>query len=667
MNVDNEVLINAFKEEMSRSNNNSKWWNDHLSEQIISIFGSNMEKNIRDAIYNSAKAFINSGALASSQYFYSTKDLNERKEIFAMATLKEKINILNQLNKEDKESLINNNEHLEIKDIYEMLTASEALSDEKRELANLLSDEKITELKKRYIDLDKSLKFWLGERYQKIFGQDSEKNIQPQNPKNVSMSALDNNFENDNILAEYRNTANKIMFFNNIANIQDKQELFSKLDSREKSFLLNNKNTSFLKLFYNNSQNKEELLDLMNQNTVRTLYNMSGISDKEFISNHLYKREQGVRKKIDQNLSNIDKETQNINNYHQEIDKSKEKISNLKNDKKETKLNIRNSKVTIKQLEKRKEKLEKKLASVILNRDSRISFISKKRLEKIQRLSSEINLTDIRISNNQERLMNHEQQLKNIETNIEKEKNNIKDNKKNISLATGKAQTYAEQMYKSRVQVKNLSSFHKELVSKKVYNHNKNNMITTINKTKTSTLTEKKDTLKQENLNTSSINKADSNSLGNTNLSSQKSNHISNNSRINQTATDHNQPKNTTINDQTINSSKVSQNQQKLESAFNEMGITYHPEEFVANTQNASYLPPDKITSMSYNQAKMMQLYFEAQYAKKMVEIAKMQQEMAIGSRTKTLSKAGFSNILIVSLSLAIISLVGIIMLLIFK
>ena len=667
MNVDNEVLINDFKEEMSRSNNNSKWWNDHLSEQIISIFGSNMEKNIRDAIYNSAKAFINSGALASSQYFYSTKDLNERKKIFAMATLKEKINILNQLNKEDKESLINNNEHLEIKDIYEMLTASEALSDEKSELANLLSDEKITELKKRHIDLDKSLKFWLGERYQKIFGQDSEKNIQPQNPQNVSMSAIDNNIENDNILAEYRNTANKIMFFNNIANIQKKQELFSKLDSREKSFLLNNKNTSFLKLFYNNSQNKEELLDLMNQNTVRTLYNMSGISDKEFISNHLYKREQEVRKKIDQNLSNINKETQNINNYHQEIDKSKEKISNLKNDKKETKLNIRNHKVTIKQLEKRKERLEKKLASVILNRDSRISFISKKRLEKIQRLSSEINLTDIMISNNQERLMIHEQQLKNIETNIEKEKNNIKDNKKNISLATSKAQTYAEQMYKSRVQVKGLSSFHKELVSKKVYNHNKNNMITTINRAKISTLTEKKDTLKQEILNTSSIDKADSNSLGNTNSSSQKSNHISNDSRINQTAPDHNQPKNTTTNDQTINSSKVSQNQQKLESAFNEMGITYHPEEFVANTQNASYLPPDKITSMSYNQAKMMQLYFEAQYAKKMVEIAKMQQEMAIGGRTKTLSKAGFSNILIVSLSLAIISLVGIIMLLIFK
>lgn len=97
------------------------------------------------------------------------------------------------------------------------------------------------------------------------------------------------------------------------------------------------------------------------------------------------------------------------------------------------------------------------------------------------------------------------------------------------------------------------------------------------------------------------------------------------------------------------------------------MGITYHPEDFVANTQNASYLPPDKITSMSYNQAKMMQLYFEAQYAKKMVEIAKMQQKMAMGGRTKTLSKAGFSNILIVLLSLAIISLVGVIMLLIFK
>ena len=397
----------------------------------------------------------------------------------------------------------------------------------------------------------------------------------------------------------------------------------------------------------------------MNQNTITTLYSISGIDDKEFISNHLYKKEGDAKNRIHQSLNHINKETQNIENYHQAMDKSKEKISNLKNDKKEIKLKIKNSKVTIKQLEKRKEKLEKKLTNTILKKDSRIAFISKKRLEKIKRLSNEMDLTDTRINNNQDRLRNNEQQLKNIETKIKQEKTSIRENKTNLSRATKKVQTYAKQMYNSRVQVKELSSFHKELIGKKTYNHNKNNTIMTVNKSKTDALSNSQkvtnfETSKQANLNHSG-----------TNSNNQTSNY-SNKSPNNQMTSNQVHSKND-ANNPSVKSSKVAQNEKKLENIFNEMGITYHPEEFVSNFQNASYLPPDKITSMTYNQAKMMQLYFEAQYAKKMVEIAKMQQEMTMGGRTKTLSKAGFSNILILLLSLAILSLIGVMMLLIFK
>lgn len=659
MNINNEVLINAFKEEMIRSNNNSKWWNDHLSEQITSLFGSSMESSVKDAIYSSAKAFIDSGTLATSQYFYSTKELSEKKEIFASATLMEKGSIWNQVNKEDKASLINNNEHIGIKEIYEILTMSEFPYEEKKEVANLLADEKIRELKKNYPDLDELLKSWLGEKYNQIFGADNPKKEEQPPLQNTSTNIIDNHIKNNNTQINYQNSTNKIMFFNSIANMKEKQELFNKLDEKEKRFLINDKNLSFLKSFYHNTQNKEELLDLMNQNTITTLYSISGIDDKEFISNHLYKKEGDAKNRINQSLNHINKETQNIENYHQAMDKSKEKISNLKNDKKEIKLKIKNSKVTIKQLEKRKEKLEKKLTNTILKKDSRIAFISKKRLEKIKRLSNEMDLTDTRINNNQDRLRNNEQQLKNIETKIKQEKTSIRENKTNLSLATKKVQTYAKQMYNSRVQVKELSSFHKELIGKKTYNHNKNNTIMTVNKSKTDALSNSQkvtnfETSKQANLNHSG-----------TNSNNQTSNY-SNKSPNNQMTSNQVHSKNV-ANNPSVKSSKVAQNEKKLENIFNEMGITYHPEEFVSNFQNASYLPPDKITSMTYNQAKMMQLYFEAQYAKKMVEIAKMQQEMTMGGRTKTLSKAGFSNILILLLSLAILSLIGVMMLLIFK
>ena len=460
-----------------------------------------------------------------------------------------------------------------------------------------------------------------------------------------------------------------MIFFNSIANMQEKQELFNKLEEKEKRFLLNDKNIAFLKSFYHNTQNKEELLDLMNQNTLQTLYNISGIDDKEFISNHLYQKEQESKEQIQQNLNHIKKETQNIENYHQAMDKSREKISNLKNDKKEIKLKIKNSKVTIKQLEKRKEKLEKKLTNTILKKDSRIAFISKKRLEKIKRLSNEMNLMDTRINNNQDRLRNNEQQLKNIETKIKQEKTSIRENKTNLSLATKKVQTYAKQMYNSRVQVKDLSSFHKELVGKKTYNHNKNNKVMTVNKAKTNALSNRQsptafDTFKQANH--ADINRINTNHRKDSDLNPQTQDHLKNNSPNEQMGS-RPKPQKNVAPDPAMKTSKVAQNEKKLENIFNEMGITYHPEEFVSNFQNASYLPPDKITSMTYNQAKMMQLYFEAQYAKKMVEIAKMQQEMTMGGRTKTLSKAGFSNILILLLSLAILSLIGVMMLLIFK
>ena len=669
MNIDNEVLINAFKEEMIRSNNSSKWWNDHLSEQITSLFGSSMESSVKDAIYSSAKAFIDSGTLATSQYFYSTKELSEKKEIFASATLMEKGSIWNQVNKEDKSSLINNNEHIGIKEIYEILTMSEFPYEAKKEVANLLADEKIRELKKNYPDLDELLKSWLGEKYNQIFGADNPKKEEQPPLQNTSTNIIDNHIKNNNTQINYQNSTNKIMFFNSIANMKEKQELFNKLDEKEKRFLLNDKNTAFLKSFYHNTQNKEELLDLMNQNTLQTLYNISGIDDKEFISNHLYQKEQESKDQIQQNLNHIKKETQNIENYHQAIDKSRERISNLKNDKKEIKLKIKNSKVIIKQLEKRKEKLEKKLTNAILKKESRIAFISKKRLEKIKRLSNEMNLMNGRIRNNQDGLRNIEEQLKNVETKMNQEKNNIQENKNNISKATRKVQDYAQKMYNSRVQIKDLSSFHKELVGKKTYNHNKNNKVMTVNKAKTNALSNRQsttafDTFKQANH--ADINRINPNSRKDSDFNHQTQDHLKENSLNEQMVSRPEQKKNVTP-DPAMKTSKVAQNQKKLESAFNEMGITYHPEEFVSNTQNASYLPPDKITSMTYNQAKMMQLYFEAQYAKKMVEIAKMQQEMAMGGRTKTLSKAGFSDILILLLSLAILSLVGAIMLLIFK
>ena len=82
--------------------------------------------------------------------------------IFASANINEKRNIYNQINKEDRESIINNNENLDLKDIYDILTSREFEYGTKKEIANLLDDKKIMSLKENYVDLAKLLKEWLG-------------------------------------------------------------------------------------------------------------------------------------------------------------------------------------------------------------------------------------------------------------------------------------------------------------------------------------------------------------------------------------------------------------------------------------------------------------------------------------------------------------------------
>ena len=62
---------------------------------------------------------------------------------------------------------------------------------------------------------------------------------------------------------------------------------------------------------------------------------------------------------------------------------------------------------------------------------------------------------------------------------------------------------------------------------------------------------------------------------------------------------------------------------------------------------------------MNHKDARKMKLYSEAQFAKTMSDIVKKQQQQAIKGRSRTLSKSGFSNILILSLSLMVLILLG--------
>lgn len=618
--MNNEVLIDAFKEEMTRSNNNSKWWNDHLSEQITKIFGSSLDASIRDAIYSSAKAFISSGSLVTSQYFYTTKELSDKKEIFATANYNEKKNIFNQINRDDKIEIINNNNNLKLKDLYEMLTVSEFNFEDKKEIANLLDDAKIKSLKENYVDLDELLKTFLGERYDQLFGKKEDKNDIKNDTPPVDLTEKESFKREEDLMSKYINSTNKIAFFNSIS-MNEKLELFNKLNIKDKRSLVNTSENSFLKDFYNNYRDKEGLLNLMDNNSIATLYRMSGSGDKSFISNYLSRRENRLENSIRDNIKNIRGETGNIDLFNRRINQSKDNIVNLKNQRSQIKLNIRNSVVVIKKLENRREKLEERLVKLNLKKDSRIAFLSKRKLEKMKNLLDEINMVDRSINQQQVQLNNYERKLNSIEHNITRNENNIKINQNNILKANEHIRNYSQQMYNSRVQVREVSSVHRNLVGKNAYNHSKNNMIMPVKRVKLDTIL----------------------------------NAHNNNRSNNLTGIDKN------------GQSKVFQNEGKVRDDLEKLGIKFNPFENVNNEQKFNNLPVKNISSMSRKEAMMIELYFEAQYFKKMAEIAKMQQEMEMDGRSRKLKAAGFSNTFILLLLLTVLTVIGVMMFLLFK
>ena len=676
MNTDNEVLINAFQEEMIRSNNNSKWWKNHLSEQINNLFGNSLEQSTKEAILSSAKAFIESGALEATQYFYQTKEINEKKEIFAKANLYQKNHIFNIIPPEDKEFLINNNEHIKLNDLYEILTAQEIEYENKKEIANLLDNEKIINLKKNYPDLEKLLKEWLGKKYEQIFPQKT--NPQTTNPNIIQQNNKKSVNQNE-LLTKYNTAQNKIDFFNSITTMSEKQTLFNQLPQNEKREILNSKNTTFLNYFYSNAKNKKELLDLMTTETLQSIYYLSSNEDKKFISIYLNSNERALSNEVNKNIHNIETQNQNINNYNQNIINSKNNIINLKNNKKEIKINIKNSKIIIKSLNKRKDKLEKKLINTALKPESRIAFINKKRLEKINRLTNEINFTSSSIEDTEKEIINLNKNLDKAQQQIEKEKESIKKNKQNISESYQAIKETSKKIKETNIKIKRLSAFHKQLIGKKAYNHSKNNMIMTVPKRKIVSL---KDTpqLKNTTIITPTTKQQSQPTIQTQpqqpqptiqaqpqlqptiqqqTKSPNKIIQISDYSKKTQPAIQQ-QPK------PTNKASTTSQNQQKVEQEFNDLGITYNFIDFINKIQESKFTP-EALTKLSKTESQIIKLYFEGLYYQKMVELMKQQQQqLAMSGKSRTLSK-GFSNIIIFILSLITVTLIGILTFLILK
>ena len=214
-----------------------------------------------------------------------------------------------------------------------------------------------------------------------------------------------------------------------------------------------------------------------------------------------------------------------------------------------------------------------------------------------------------------------------------------------------------------------MSSFHKQLIGKKAYNHSKNNMIMTVPKRKIVSLKDTPQlknttiitpTTKQQPQPTIQVQPQPQPTIQQQTKSPNKIIQFSDYSKKTQ-PTIQQQPK------PTNKASTTSQNQQKVEQEFNNLGITYNFIDFINKIQESKFTP-EALTKLSKTESQIIQLYFEGLYYQKMVELMKQQQQqqLAMSGKSRTLSK-GFSNIIIFILSLTIVTLIGILTFLILK
>ena len=232
-----------------------------------------------------------------------------------------------------------------------------------------------------------------------------------------------------------------------------------------------------------------------------------------------------------------------------------------------------------------------------------------------------------------------------------------------------------------------MSSFHKQLIGKKAYNHSKNNMIMTVPKRKIvslkdtpqlknatiitpATKQQSQPTIQQQPQPQPTIQQQPQSqpaiqqqsqpqpALQQQTKSPNKIIQFTDYSKKTQPSIQQ-QPKTTN------KTSTTSQNLQKVEQEFNDLGITYNFIDFIKKIHEFDFTP-EALAKLSKTESQIIQLYFEGLYCLKMAEIMKQQQQLAMNGKSRTLSK-GFSNIIIFILSLTIVTLIGILTFLILK
>ena len=275
-----------------------------------------------------------------------------------------------------------------------------------------------------------------------------------------------------NIIEEYKNSINKIDFFNNL-NIDNQIIIINSLSLNETKELLENltfdKVKKILKEYNYGSKERKKILNNISKNKLDAIYKTSNKEEQARIRVEIESIQADSLDNIQKNEEFIINSSNIILDSMNKIDNAKSNIANSKLQIKETKKELKKTKITLKKVSKEREKLLKKIQRLQLKNPSKIGIFNKLRINKLKELTEKLELKEVTIEDIKEeknRLKNEiKEERKNIkdeEKFIEEKKQDIKNRKQQISLSV-------KYINNKKVEIRELNEKEKKIFGRKTY------------------------------------------------------------------------------------------------------------------------------------------------------------------------------------------------------
>ena len=456
-----------------------------------------------------------------------------------------------------------------------------------------------------------------------------------------------------NIVEDYRNTENKLDFFQSKLLIEQ-VEIIKKLNHEELAELIEGLSFgNIIRILREvDNEKKKEILSVVPKETLKAIYRASSTEEQQELIGLMEQQQAVYLKNIGDLNQSILNSSENITNNYQNIGISQMNIDNAKKNQKDAQSRLKDIEKNKMRIDRLRKKLEKKADKLAAK--SYVGLFKKRKLRKLQNFQSklrEVNANLDRLNKETQHLTSDIAEYKNImlqeKENIRKAKEEIEKSKKDLKEAS--KQVKIERAASVKLDKKAKSVFGKKIFMKNV--HLRGHYLTTMKQEEIKKLKEAMEKRAEEELKNKQQEENQQTQVESKQQENQKVEMIEG-EIVEKTDTE---------NKQNNISREFVQRLMEFFQKLQEMEVIPQSNRIPVNSNNDRALLEKPTTTITQNELVAIMMVGAQMYVKGYVDAQKKQQEMEQEARTRgnvrTLSK-GLVNITTLILAISIIAII---------